>query len=124
LSSYISSVIVDCEAKDSRERRSGRSSESGPKTSSASWSSIEILVSYCSPFESRETGLPPAKSGAGGNGLLGLPYLVEGVPGRGVPFMVSGSKETLDAAGLGQSLDPRDGVQGRGAWLRVGEPGL
>jgi hypothetical protein len=85
---------------------------------------MEIRVSYDSSFDSREAGLTPAKRGAGGKGLLGLPYRVDGVPGRAVPFMVSGSKETLDAAGLGQSLDARDGVQGRGAWLRVGEPGL
>jgi hypothetical protein len=38
--------------------------------------------------------------------------------------MVSGSNETLDAAGLGQSPDPRDGVQGRPAKLLVGETGL
>jgi hypothetical protein len=77
-----------------------------------------------SPFESRETGLTPAKRGAGGSGRVGLPYREDGVPGRGVPLIVSGSNETLEAAGRGQSLEPRDGVQGRGAWLLDGETGL
>lgn len=35
----------------------------------------------------------PAKSGAGGNGLRGLPpYAEEGVPGRGFPLIFIGSK--------------------------------
>lgn len=38
------------------------------------------------------SGLPPAKRGAGGKGRLGLPpYLVDGVPGLGMPFRSAGS---------------------------------
>jgi hypothetical protein len=72
-----------------------------------------LAVSAGPMVESRETGLPPAKRGAGGSGLLGLPpYREDGVPGRGLPFMCSGSNETDEAAGRGQSPDPRDGVHG------------
>lgn len=53
-------------------------------------------------------GLPPAKSGAGGSGLLGesLPYL-DGDPGRGLPLMSAGSYGVLEAGGLVKSLEPR-----------------
>ena len=67
-------------------------------------------------FESRDTGLALANNGAGGRGLLGLPpYREDGVPGRGLPLICSGSKETDDAGGRGQS--PEEGVHGR-----AGEP--
>lgn len=55
-----------------------------------------------------------AKSGAGGNGLRGLPpYADDGVPGRGLPFRSAGSYEATDGVGRGQSVGPREGVEGR-----------
>jgi hypothetical protein len=55
-----------------------------------------------------------ANSGAGGSGLRGLPpYTDDGVPGRGLPFRSAGSYEATDGVGRGQSVDARDGVEGR-----------
>lgn len=94
---------------------------------------MDILASVRSPFDSRETGLPPAKSGAGGRGRFGLglpPYLDDGVPGLGLPCMCSGSNETLEAGGRGHSLPTAelpitDGVHGLvGEAPLVGEPDL
>jgi hypothetical protein len=68
----MSSVKVDWDAKDSCFRMAGRPSDSRPNTSSSSLLSIDILASKGSPLESLDTGLPPANSGAGGNGLFGL----------------------------------------------------
>lgn len=59
---------------------------------------------------SKDNGLPPAKSGAGGNGLLGEPpYCDDGVPGRGVPLMSAGSYGTVDAGGRAYSFESRAG---------------
>jgi hypothetical protein len=68
-------------------------------------------------------GRPPlAKRGAGGSGLRGLPpYLEDGVPGRGLPFMSAGSYGTLGGGGRDQSEEPRVGVSGRIADERSGE---
>lgn len=85
---------------ESREFSSGRLSPLSVKTSS---SSIGIEVMSSVAFESRDTGLPPANSGAGGSGRLGLPgrppYLDDGVPGRGLPFKSAGSYELVEAGG-------------------------
>ena len=55
---------------------------------------------------------------------MGLPpYREDGVPGLGLPLMCSGSYDTFDAAGRGQSLDPREGVHGRMGETLEGEPG-
>jgi hypothetical protein len=52
-------------------------------------------------------------NGAGGKGLRGLPpYCDDGVPGRGLPLISGGSYETVEAGGLGQSVDTREGVDG------------
>jgi hypothetical protein len=78
-------------------------------------------------LDSRETGLPPANRGAGGRGRFGLwlpPYRDEGVPGRGLPCMCSGSKETVEAGGRGQSLPTADGVHGLEGDVLVGDPDL
>lgn len=63
-----------------------------------------------------------AKSGAGGRGRRGLPpYLEDGVPGRGLPFISAGSYETLEGGGLDQSEEARVGVSGRMGDERSGE---
>jgi hypothetical protein len=74
-------------------------------SSSDSASGIGIAVSEAPPLAE--------KSGAGGSGLRGLPpYSDEGVPGRGLPLRSAGSYETVDPAGLPQSVGTRDGVEG------------
>ena len=57
--------------------------------------------------ESRADRPPfPANNGAGGNGLLGLPpYLLDGVPGLGAPFISRGSNERF-GGGLLNSAEP------------------
>lgn len=67
-------------------------------------------------------GAGAANNGAGGNGRLGLPpYLVLGVPGRGLPLRSARSYDELEtdggAGGRVQSVE-RAGLQGRN-----GEPG-
>lgn len=63
-----------------------------------------------------------ANNGAGGNGRLGLPpYLVLGVPGRGLPLISARSYCVLvtdDAAGGRTQSVERAGLQGR-----KGDPG-
>lgn len=95
---------------------------------------MDILASVRSLLDSpRETGLPPANRGAGGSGRFGLwlpPYREDGVPGLGLPWICSGSKETLEAGGLGHSLPTAevptaDGVHGlEGEIPLVGDPDL
>lgn len=59
---------------------------------------------------SRDAGLGPEKSGAGGNGRRGLPpYLEDGVPGRGLPLMSAGSYGMLEGGGRESSEEARDG---------------
>lgn len=83
-----------------------------PKTSSSSIDIVEASTDVL--LESLDTGRPAANRGAGGSGRFGLPpYLDDGVPGRGLPLISAGSYETVDAGGLGQSVEALDGVQDR-----------
>lgn len=72
-----------------------------------------------------EIGFPPAKSGAGGRGRLGLPpYSDEGVPGRGLPCSSAGSYGVVEGGGLIHSVPPCEGVHGlEGEPERVGDRG-
>lgn len=100
---------------------------SGPKTSSPSPMSpsrgIEIVASSAK-VEFRAEAVAPAKRGAGGNGLLGLPpYLDEGVPGLGLPLRSAGSNCRF-GGGLLNSEEPLEGLQDLVGEVRpVGEYG-
>ena len=64
----------------------------------------------------------PAKSGAGGNGLIGLPpYLLDGVPGRGLPLMSAGSYAMIDGGRLEELEEVRDGDDLEGVYDRAGD---
>ena len=63
----------------------------GPKTSS-SFPSIGIVVSAGKSLDVRVPACGPENRGAGGNGRFGLVvYFEEGVPGRGMPLISTGS---------------------------------
>lgn len=73
-------------------------------------------VSCC---ESRDAGRP-ANKGLGGRGRFGLLlYCEDGVPGRGLPLMSTGSYGML-TGGRDQSVDALDGVHGLLGEPRVG----
>lgn len=114
LSGSSSSVKVLSDIYELEDFRLARGSLSGiisrpPKTSSSSSGSIGIAASSDCVLVALA-----ANSGAGGNGLRGLPpYAEDGVPGRGLPFRSAGSYEATDGVGRGHSVGPREGVEGR-----------
>jgi hypothetical protein len=95
---------------------------SRPPTNTSSSSSGSIGIAASSDFVLVALA---AKSGAGGKGLRGLPpYAEEGVPGRGLPFKSAGSYEATDGVGRVQSVDVREGVEGRTGDERSGDRSL
>jgi hypothetical protein len=80
-----------------------------------------MVVGSVINVESRDIGLAPAaNNGAGGKGLFASPpYRDDGVPGRGLPFICSGSYGTVDG---GRAHEFRDGVHGLPAVGTWGDP--
>ena len=64
-------------------------------------------------LDARLVGGNPENRGAGGSGRLGLPYLEEGVPGRGLPLISAVSYGMFEGGGREDSEEVRDNVYDR-----------
>ena len=81
------------------------------------------MVASSAKVELRADPPGPENRGAGGSGRLGLPpYLLEGVPGLGVPFISAGSNWRFVGGGRLKSEEPLPVSHDRvGDVLPVGE---